>query len=195
MSSPPIGPTPAALTRRAASSLAVLLVALGLSITNAPRAQADGIGISVSMMSQPNIGVPFTLEFGAHGGTPPYRWSVVEGALPPGLALLDTGEVAGTPLPSDAASTFTVRVVDASGLIAESAIALQAGRWSPPDQSAGPTTSVTEACEAALARAFRLPVMRLCERYRDPTASDLTRAIIGSMLEHVSFLPATLWMP
>ena len=74
--------------RTAASALLVLALLLGASAWGAPRVSADGIGISVAMLSSPHVGVPFTVELGAHGGTPPYTWSVVEGALPPGLTLL-----------------------------------------------------------------------------------------------------------
>lgn len=177
-----------------ASTLLALVLVLGASAWSAPRASADGIGISVSMLSSPHVGVPFTLELAAHGGTPPYMWSVVDGALPPGLTLLSTGEVAGTPLASDAPSTFTVRVVDAWDRATQSTITLSTGRWTPP-LDALPTTSITEACEAELSRAFRLPVMRLCERFQDPATPDLSRYIIGSMLERLSSLPAMLWMP
>jgi hypothetical protein len=180
--------------RAVVSALLALTLLLAAGAWGAPRASADGIGISVSMLSSPQVGVPFTLELAAHGGTPPYTWSVVDGALPAGLTLLSTGEVAGTPQASDAPSTFTVRVVDAWDRATQSTITLSTGRWTPP-MEALPTTSITEACEAELSRAFRLPVMRLCERFQDPGTPDLSRYIIGSMLERLSSLPAMLWMP
>ncbi|MBL7041137.1 MAG: putative Ig domain-containing protein [Pirellulaceae bacterium] len=51
-----------------------------------------------------------TLEAG--GGTPPYTWSLVDGALPPGLSLdQNTGRISGTPdVASDA--TFTILATD-----------------------------------------------------------------------------------
>ena len=179
--------------RQGVALLAALVLMLGAGAAHAPRALADGIGISVSMLGSPHTGVPFMVELGAHGGTPPYQWSIVEGALPEGLTLFENGEVSGTPLQSDVASTFTVRVVDAYQQMAESTITLSTGRWTPPVEE--PRTTVVEACQAELARAFRLPVMRLCERYQDPAASDLSRYIIGSMLERLSSMPTMLWMP
>ena len=181
------------LLRRSIGPLVIVLViALGTAALPA-RALADGIGISVSMLGSPSVGVPFTVEFGAHGGTPPYTWSLVDGALPAGLTLLDTGEVIGTPEQADVASTFTVRVVDANQQQADATITLQAGHWQPGVGAA--PASPTDACRAELARAFRLPVTRLCERYDAPGTSDLSRAIIGSVLERLSSLPAMLWMP
>ena len=39
----------------------------------------------------------FVATLGGYGGTPPYRWSIANGALPPGLALnADTGVISGT---------------------------------------------------------------------------------------------------
>jgi len=53
----------------------------------------------------------------AHGGTPPYAWSVVSGELPDGLALDATGVVAGLPRTIQNAK-FRVQVKDAWNVIA-----------------------------------------------------------------------------
>ena len=51
----------------------------------------------------------------AKGGTPPYRWAVVEGALPDGLKVDgEEGEILGKCIEEDMAR-FTVQVTDASG--------------------------------------------------------------------------------
>ena len=53
----------------------------------------------------------------ASGGTPPYRFSVTSGALPPGLSLNPTtGSISGTPTPEsgDTSYSFTVSVTDSS---------------------------------------------------------------------------------
>ncbi len=54
------------------------------------------------------------VTFSASGGTPPYTFKVVAGALPPGLALSAGGALGGTPLVAGAFS-FTVQVTDSSG--------------------------------------------------------------------------------
>ncbi|MEI6210305.1 MAG: Ig domain-containing protein, partial [bacterium] len=58
-----------------------------------------------------------------NGDAAPYTWSVVAGALPPGISLSSAGVVSGTPTTGSTAS-FTVRVVGALGGIATKAFAL-----------------------------------------------------------------------
>ena len=59
-------------------------------------------------------GVPYSLQIVATGGTLPYTWSVFVGPLPPGLSILSSGLVSGTPLVSDGGGVyaFTVQVQD-----------------------------------------------------------------------------------
>ncbi len=64
------------------------------------------------------VGVPYSHAFPASGGTPPYTFSIVSGALPAGLTLDPaTGIVSGTPTTA-ATSNFTVQVLDAGGVVA-----------------------------------------------------------------------------
>ena len=59
-----------------------------------------------------NVGVLYQVELKADGGTLPYNWSVVEGALPPGLTLGSTnGIISGTPT-SPGPYSFQVVVYD-----------------------------------------------------------------------------------
>jgi hypothetical protein len=59
--------------------------------------------------------VAYALALNASGGTSPYTWSVVSGALPAGLSLsAGTGVVSGTPT-TPGAFTFTVRATDQGG--------------------------------------------------------------------------------
>ena len=53
----------------------------------------------------------------AHGGTPPYQWSVGGGALPPGLSLSGGGQLSGTPSGAGGFS-FAALVTDAAGVTA-----------------------------------------------------------------------------
>jgi hypothetical protein len=53
------------------------------------------------------------------GGTPPYRWTVVEGRLPDGLALSAGGVVSGTPAGGSSTSVVVV-ATDSSGRVAHS---------------------------------------------------------------------------
>ncbi len=66
-------------------------------------------------MAPGQVGVSYATGVFADGGVPPYRWSLVAGQLPPGLALtISTGRITGTPT---AAGTLacTLRVADSGG--------------------------------------------------------------------------------
>jgi len=64
------------------------------------------------------VGVPFTGELAATGGTGTYTWALADGALPTGLALAADGTVAGKPT---AAGSFraTLRLTDTEGRTAD----------------------------------------------------------------------------
>ena len=61
------------------------------------------------------VGVSYATGVFADGGVPPYRWSLVAGALPPGLSLTTSpGRITGTPTTAGT-FTFTLRVADSGG--------------------------------------------------------------------------------
>lgn len=70
------------------------------------------VSFPVAPSLQATLSTAFSYQLAA-SGTPPFSWSIVAGALPPGLVLLPSGEIAGTPL-SAGAYTFTAVVTDAS---------------------------------------------------------------------------------
>jgi hypothetical protein len=59
-------------------------------------------------------GVPYSQTLTGSGGTPPYTFSVVAGALPNGLTLSPGGVISGTPTLA-MSYAFTIRGVDANG--------------------------------------------------------------------------------
>lgn len=59
----------------------------------------------------PNM--PYSAQLSAAGGSGNYRWSIVSGSLPTGLALSSTGLISGTPT-SSINQTFRVKVHDTS---------------------------------------------------------------------------------
>jgi len=61
-----------------------------------------------------NAGTPYNLQFNSTGGTAPYTYAVVSGALPPGLTFSTGGALTGTPT-TPGTYTFGVRSVDATG--------------------------------------------------------------------------------
>ena len=69
-----------------------------------------------AMLPVASIGVNYTAALAATGGSPPYRWSVVNGALPGALALDPvTARISGTPATAGTFQ-FTLAVSDTSGL-------------------------------------------------------------------------------
>ena len=72
----------------------------------------DVLTITTTTLPSTTVTLPYSQTVQAAGGTPPYSWSVVAGALPPGLGLNGaTGVVSGT---STMAGTFsfTLQVAD-----------------------------------------------------------------------------------
>lgn len=71
-----------------------------------------------SWLRKPEIAMHASdFAFLAEGGTPPYRWTMTEGALPEGLVLREDGVLEGTPSKAAALGeyTFSASVTDASG--------------------------------------------------------------------------------
>ncbi|HSG47087.1 MAG TPA: M6 family metalloprotease domain-containing protein [Longimicrobiales bacterium] len=67
----------------------------------------------------------------AQNATPPVRWSVVDGALPPGMAVVQEGWVSGSPL-ATGSYAFTVRARDALGLEGTATLTLEVGEPALP---------------------------------------------------------------
>ena len=71
--------------------------------------------LSITTASLPNgtANEPYSAALAASGGTPPYTWTVVSGALPSGLILdLSSGAIAGAPA-AKGSFTFAAQVRDA----------------------------------------------------------------------------------
>lgn len=63
----------------------------------------------------------------ADGGVPDYEWTLVAGALPPGLELTESpGRITGTPTTAGTFA-FTVRVTDSAGAFAERSFTITIG--------------------------------------------------------------------
>lgn len=70
--------------------------------------------IETASLPDATVGVAYTAALVADGGSRPYRWSILQGALPDGLTLdPETGEISGTPTTEGTAS-FTVQATDSN---------------------------------------------------------------------------------
>jgi hypothetical protein len=78
-------------------------------------AVAPALSITTSALPGATLGAAYSQSLAATGGTPPYTWSIVNGALPGGLALSAAGSITGA---ANAAGTFpfTVLVTDSAAV-------------------------------------------------------------------------------
>ncbi len=82
----------------------------------------SSLELSARALPAPTRFVPYRAQLGAAGGSGGYRYQLVDGILPVGLTLADSGEIAGTP--TDALGTlrtFVIRVTDSIGNVDERA--------------------------------------------------------------------------
>jgi hypothetical protein len=78
---------------------------------------------SESPLPTGEVSIAYAQKLIATGGTSPYTWTVISGALPPGLTLAANGNLSGTPATAGAFG-FTVRVTDSNNLTASAAFAV-----------------------------------------------------------------------
>src|SRR5262249_24957923 len=71
----------------------------------------------VFTLPEARAGAAYEYTIRTEGGQPPFKWSVAEGTLPPGIELLQSGLLRGTPAaPRLQAYAFTLKVSDSSEL-------------------------------------------------------------------------------
>jgi hypothetical protein len=81
---------------------------------------ASSLTIATTALANGQVGVVYSANLSARGGTPPYTWSLTSGTLPAGLSLNgSTGAIAGTPTATANAVPLTFTVKD-SGSPAQS---------------------------------------------------------------------------
>ncbi len=79
--------------------------------------------VLTEMLPPAQLDVPYLIDIEAAFGTPLYRWEIVDGALPDGVALAANGALAGTP--TEAGNfDFTAQVTDVSGDTAQAELTL-----------------------------------------------------------------------
>lgn len=107
---------------------------LGLNITGAPAVTAT-------------VGTAYSAQFTASGGTGPYTFSIVSGALPAGLTLnSSTGAITGTPTTAGTSAGIVIRVTDATSATDQSTafqIAVSAAAGAAPVNTVLPAITGT----------------------------------------------------
>lgn len=90
------------------------LVSLTLLIRAADLANCPPISLSPATLSEGSIGVAYSQQITASGGTGPYTFAVTSGTLPAGLTLSPGGLLSGTPTAAGS-PTVTIEAIDANG--------------------------------------------------------------------------------
>lgn len=85
-------------------------------------------GPSIDQTSVPaaTVGTAYSVALSATGGSAPYTFSVVSGALPAGITFSSAGQIVGTPT-SAGSYSFTAGVTDANAVINQQALQLVVG--------------------------------------------------------------------
>jgi large repetitive protein len=90
------------------------LFALGVLLALISAAQSSRPGITTTSLGVGTVGQPYREVLRATGGTPPFQWSVSQGALPAGLTLdPSSGIISGTPTTAGS-TTFQIQVTDSA---------------------------------------------------------------------------------
>ncbi len=83
-----------------------------------PAAATTRLTVTSTVLPAGQVGVPYSFQLVASGGTPPLSWTLASGStLPPNLVLSSTGLLSGG-LTTSGSFAFTVLVLDAAGQIA-----------------------------------------------------------------------------
>jgi len=81
------------------------------------------VTVVTSSLPGGTVGSSYSQTLSASGGTPPYSWSLVSGALPAGLSLSASGTISGSPTTTGTAN-FTVQVADSASQTAQKALSI-----------------------------------------------------------------------
>jgi len=97
-----------------------LLLSAVVAVVVVPIASAGGYTDASYYTPVGTVGQPYshTVQWKAGTGCPPYGYSVVGGAFPPGLSLSSDGHVTGTPT-QEGTYTFYIRQTDLCGIEGE----------------------------------------------------------------------------
>ncbi|SPA24752.1 conserved hypothetical protein [Cupriavidus taiwanensis] len=112
---------------------------------------APTVTLTPATLANPALGIAYSQTVSASGGTAPYTYSVVAGALPPGLMLNgSTGAIAGTTV-AGGIYNFAIRATDSLGFTGSRAYSVAIGA---PTIAIQPATLPQAAVAAAYSQVF-----------------------------------------
>ncbi|MBS1875690.1 MAG: putative Ig domain-containing protein [Acidobacteria bacterium] len=94
-------------------------------------ASASDFHVSTESIPDGAIGVNYSASFSVVGGVAPYRWRILRGALPSGLALDPGGVLAGNPTQAGT-YPFVIQATDSANAVATAGFTLSIGGSGPP---------------------------------------------------------------
>lgn len=106
--------------------------------------------VTAETLAAGRVGVPYSVQLIATGGTAPYQWNVSSGTLPAGLSLNAEGLLSGTALAAQATGSFTVQVTDANNVTVTKVLQLSVEPFVISTDSALPSHRVGVAFSLAL---------------------------------------------
>jgi hypothetical protein len=106
-----------------ATSVAAPTQSASAAVSVNPSTQPAGLAITTTALPPETSGLNYQANLYATGGTPPYQWSLISGALPVGFTLGSTGAISGTSSVIGVYN-FTVQVQDSVLHTASAALSL-----------------------------------------------------------------------
>jgi subtilisin family serine protease len=121
---------------------------------------STNLAITTTSLPSGQVGSNYSFNLAATNGTPPYKWTLIAGSLPPTLALSTGGLISGTPGTAVTSTPLTFRVTD-SGSPAQTAETTLALTVTAPAAGRTITASSGSGQSATLNSAFSLPLQAL----------------------------------
>lgn len=91
-----------------------------------PGSVGSSFQITTTALANGNVGSIYNETVGTANGQGPYSWTVVQGSLPTGLTLSQSGALTGT-LSGSGNFNFSLQVTDANGLVAQRGFGITVG--------------------------------------------------------------------
>lgn len=135
--------------------------------------------ITTGVLYSGRVGVPYSDEVVASGGTPPSSITVAAGTLPSGITLAPSGTLSGTPTAAGS-STVTFRATDAAGRTATRVLTLQVNGTANQDWTTSGRNAGRDGFAAGESLVSRTAAPQLSNRWKTAAMEPLAYPFDGS---------------